>query len=155
MFLSHKLLTPVHQAHNLILISISYLLWFDPFSSFLTILPYLISERSQKLRPIIICKNSTAHFSIQLLCFRRPMIQQRHLSWTWWGVDQFRIGQSLLLLLVLLLLLHSSLPEVHLLRRLFLLLVMVVSILTINVKCHVLTMIVSFSQFNAVDITKF
>lgn len=149
MFLSHKLLTPVHQAHNLILISISYLLWFDPFSSFLTILPYLISESSQKLNPIIICKNSIAHFSIQLLCFRRPMIQQRHLSWTWWGVDQFRIGQSMLLLL------HSSLPEVHLLRRLFLLLVMVVSILTINVKCHVLTMIVSFSQFNAVDITKF
>lgn len=150
MFLSHKLLTPVHQAHNLILISISYLLWFDPFSSFLTILPYLISESSQKLNPIIICKNSNySFFNSITMCFRRPMIQQRHLSWTWWGVDQFRIGQSMLLLL------HSSLPEVHLLRRLFLLLVMVVSILTINVKCHVLTMIVSLSQFNAVDITKF
>lgn len=149
MFLSHKLLTPVHQAHNLILISISYLLWFDPFSSFLTILPYLISESSQKLNPIIICKNSNCSFFNSILCFRRPMIQQRHLSWTWWGVDQFRIGQSMLLLL------HSSLPEVHCLRRLFLLLVMVVSILTINVKCHVLTMIVSFSHFNAVDITKF
>lgn len=70
MFLSHKLLTPVHQAHNLILISISYLLWFDPFSSFLTILPYLISESSQKLSPIIISKNSNYSFFNSITMFQ-------------------------------------------------------------------------------------